>query len=135
MFWLGLIIGLMIGATLGALFLAMGRVAKLSDERDALMHTKDMLADELRKVGLTDMADRAATGWYHDFLSPLDFPETTLVNDLAVAAADHPAQEEAIMILRKRVIDGDFDANLEESDAWADSAEGQATFGKLIKGE
>lgn len=135
MFWLGLIIGVMIGATLGVLFLACGFVAKRSDERDAQMHTKDMLADELRKVGLTEMADRAATGWYHDFMSPLDLPEVTLVNDLAVAAADHPEQEDAIMILRKRVMDGDFDASLEESDEWAAGPEGQATFGKLIRGE
>jgi hypothetical protein len=95
------------------------------------MHTKDKLAKALREVGLTDMAARAATGWYDDYLSPLDNPIMTLVNDLAAAAAKS-AQRIDVMALRKRAIDGDFDATAEESDAWAASPEGQATFRKLL---
>lgn len=98
------------------------------------MHTKDMLAAALTAVELTDMAARAATGYYHDFLSPLDMPETELVNDLTVAAQTGKGiGKAAILELRKRVINGDFDASKEESDEWAKSPEGQATFGKLLK--
>ena len=31
---------------------------------------------------LDAMADKAATGYYHDYLSPLDLPEMVLVNQL-----------------------------------------------------
>lgn len=96
------------------------------------MHTKDMLAQALRDVGLNAMADKAATGYYHDYLSPLDLPEMQLVNDLMDATLDHPEKRDDIMLLRARVIQGQFDASNEESDAWAASAEGQAAFGALI---
>lgn len=98
------------------------------------MHTKDMLAQALRDVGLFEMAGNAATGYYHDFLSPLATPEMQLVNDLAFEIhfnPNHP-HHARIVELRQRVINGDFDANKEESDAWAASDEGQAAFGALI---
>jgi hypothetical protein len=103
-----------------------------------MTHTKDLLAAELRKIGLNEMADRAATGYYHDYLSPLDLPEITLVNHLSSAemhetAAGHPDQAAAINALRQRVINGDFDASEEESDEWAASEDGQAAFRKLIR--
>lgn len=94
------------------------------------MHTKDKLAQALRDVGLPDMADQAAKGWYHDFLSPLDAPCVTLVGDLAVAASKSERKDE-IMALRKRVMNGDFDASKEEGEEWAKSPEGQAAFRKL----
>jgi ribosomal protein L37E len=97
------------------------------------MHTKDMLAAALREVRLHTMADKAATGYYHDFLSPLDLPEMQLITELGVAATARPAQAAAIMELRDRVMDGDFDASVEESEEWAASAEGQETFRKLAK--
>jgi hypothetical protein len=95
------------------------------------MHTKDMLADALVAVGLVEMADKARTGYYHDFLSPLDLPEMQLVQDLADAAKARPLSANAILELRQRVINGDFDANNEESEAWAQSEEGQQAFGML----
>lgn len=98
------------------------------------MHTKDMLAAALREAGLGEMAERAATGYYHDFLSPLALPELQLMDDLAVAAAKHPASmTDKILALRNRVMNGDFDASKEESDDWAASPEGRATFAKLVK--
>ena len=97
------------------------------------MHTKDKLAEALRKVQLDDMADKAAIGYYHDFLSPLDFPEITLVNELADAAKRLPLHEKAIMALRQDVINGKHDASAEESDEWAASPEGQAAFAQLTK--
>jgi hypothetical protein len=96
------------------------------------MHTKDMLAEALRAVGLNEMAEKAATGYYHDFLSPLDLPEIVLCQHLAEEVRKHPDRTD-ISALRERVIDGDFDANEEESEAWAASPEGQAAFAALSK--
>jgi hypothetical protein len=89
------------------------------------MHTKDILAAELAKAGLHKMAMAAAAGYYHDFLSPLATPCLQLAADLA-AVGTLPALE-----LRKRHLNGEFDATPEESDAWAASAEGQEVFNQL----
>lgn len=91
------------------------------------MHTKDKLAAALRAIGLNEMADKAATGYYHDFLSPIELPEIQLINDLGIAGTPEA------MALRLRVINGDFDASKEESDEWAASEDGQIAFNKLIK--
>ena len=99
------------------------------------MHTKDKLAEALRSCSLSTMADKAAEGYYHDYLSPLDFPELTLVSDLQVAAERFPDRAGLIMLLRKRVMDGDFDASEEESEEWAASPEGQEAFRKLLGGQ
>lgn len=96
-----------------------------------MTHTKDMLAEALKKVGLTEMAERAATGYYHDYLSPLDFPEIQLVTDLAEASMGNPAKD-LILKLREDVINGKYDASKEESDEWAASPEGQAAFSALL---
>jgi hypothetical protein len=90
------------------------------------MHTKDFLAGELHAAGLHEMAEKAATGYYHDYLSPLDLPELQLYQDLTDAGSD------AALALRARVVHGAFDATKEESDEWAASAEGQETFQKLM---
>lgn len=90
------------------------------------MHTKDFLADELRKADLSEMANKAATGYYHDYLSPLDMPSIQLLADLTKAGTP------AALALQQRVIDGEFDASKEESAAWAASAEGQAAFNMLV---
>lgn len=90
------------------------------------MHSKDFLADELRKADLPEMASKAATGYYHDFLSPLDLPVMQLAADLAQAGTP------AALALWQRAINGEFDATLEESDEWATSADGQATFDALV---
>lgn len=89
------------------------------------MHTKDKLAEALREAELPFMADKAAAGYYHDFLSPLDLPTTALVADLAAAATP------AAMELRLRVMNGEFDASEEESNDWAASPEGQAALKQL----
>ena len=97
------------------------------------MHTKDMLADELMRLGLMDMSLQARGGYYHDFLSPLATPELQLMGDLVAMAARLPDRRDAILALRERVMNGDFDATSEESDAWAESEEGQDTFHQLIR--
>ncbi|MCP3471443.1 hypothetical protein NLM33_18880 [Bradyrhizobium sp. CCGUVB1N3] len=101
-------------------------------------HTKDKLAGALREVGLHEMAERAATGFYHDFLSPLDLPEMELEKDLRVAAQvalsfNDQKRAQAIEAVRKRHINGDFDASPEESEAWAESEEGRDAFRQLIE--
>jgi hypothetical protein len=93
------------------------------------MHTKDFLALELRKAGLHAMADKAATGYYHDFESPLDFPEMQLDADLTLAGTPEA------LALRARHHNGEFDASTEESEAWADSPEGQEAFGRIARKE
>jgi hypothetical protein len=102
------------------------------------MHTKDKLAATLREIGLNDMADRAATGWYHDFLSPLDLPDIQLEKDLrqsrAVALSfNNTKLAEAIEAVRQRHINGVFDASSEESEEWASSPEGQDAMRRLMK--
>lgn len=95
------------------------------------MHTKDQLAEALRAVGLDDMAALAAEGHYHDYLSSLTFPELTLIDHLAKAADENPERSSAILALRERVKAGDFDANKEESEDWANSPEGRETMSWL----
>jgi hypothetical protein len=97
------------------------------------MHSKDRLASALRDVGLDDMAQRAATGYYDDYLSPLDLPQLMLATELKLALDDHPDQSAVICNLRQRVINGDFDATSEESDAWAASLDGQDAFRRLLR--
>jgi len=99
-----------------------------------MTHTKDMLAEELRRVGLSNMADRAATGYYHDFLSPLDFPEMALLDELRgeIEKCIEPSRQTEMMRLSMRCMTGEFDATAEESEDWAKSPEGQETFGKLL---
>lgn len=89
------------------------------------MHTKDKLAEALRKIGLNEMADKAAKGWYHDFLSPLDFPELQLSMDLAAVGTPEA------LALRSRHHNGEFDASPAESEEWAKSPEGQAAMRML----
>ncbi len=92
------------------------------------MHTKDLLAGELRLAGLETMAAKAAEGYYHDFLSPLAMPGLQLLADLQQVGTP------AALALRARHIDGEFDATLEESDDWVASADGQETLDGLVRG-
>ena len=90
------------------------------------MHTKDILARELTKAGLSEMAAKAAMGYYHDFLSPLATPCLQLAEDLARAGTP------AALALRSRHLNGEFDATKEESEDWAASPEGEAAFAQLL---
>jgi hypothetical protein len=91
------------------------------------MHTKDMLATELTKANLPQMAAKAAEGYYHDYLSPLAMPCVQLAADLAAAGTPEA------LALRRRHLNGEFDATKEESDDWAQSPEGRAAFGQLVR--
>jgi hypothetical protein len=67
------------------------------------MHTTDVLAAALRDAGLLEMAERAAEGYYHDYLSPLVMPEKQLVSELTIIGTS------AALVLCERVKQGDFD--------------------------
>ena len=106
------------------------------------MHSKDFLAQELRAIGLGAMADKAATGYYHDFLSPLTFPETQLLIDLQAemqrrmdaqgADLTSDADVAAVQKLIDRHMNGEFDATTEESEEWIKSADGQSALRELV---
>jgi hypothetical protein len=98
--------------------------------------TSEHLAKVLESVGLDKMAARAREDMYHDFLSELDSPGLTLEAELRNAVAACPDKERAAKIedIRQRHIqDGEFDASPEESEEWAESPEGQATFARLVE--
>jgi hypothetical protein len=100
--------------------------------------TSQHLADVLRDAGFEDLAKRAERDEFHDFLSPHATPElllAALLADLSTHPKVHERQRIAAHMIRQRLIDGEFDASLEESDAWAESPEGQAAFRELFKGE
>ena len=99
-------------------------------------HTTVRLAEALQAVpGVPrQMVQRAIDGYYHDYLSPLTFPEIQLVADLRELASlpATPANSRPLLRgLAQRVVDGEFDASKEESDEWARSPEGQETFRQL----
>jgi hypothetical protein len=84
---------------------------------DDKLHTTEKLARALEAEHdprLAPLIDRARTGYYHDYLSPLPGPEVQLVADLT--ALGHTA-------LAERVRDGEFDASRAEADAWLSTAD------------
>ncbi len=96
-------------------------------------HTTAKLARALSEIPAIprEMIQRAVDGHYHDFLSPLDFPEMQLVQDLRTIAGNKSlprSTRQDIGRLVQQVIDGEFDASPEESAEWAASPEGQETF-------
>lgn len=89
------------------------------------MHTKDYLAWELQKAGLHSMAAKATEGWYHDYLSPLATPCQQLAEDL------EKIKTPEAQVLLSRHLNGEFDASLEESEAWVKSPEGKEGLSQL----
>jgi hypothetical protein len=99
-------------------------------------HTTTKLARALEAIpGVPGgMIQKARDGYYHDFLSPLATPEMQLVADLRELASQPATPRNSRDLLRElaqAVINGEHDASTEESHAWAQSAEGQATFAEL----
>lgn len=99
-------------------------------------HTTAKLARALSGIpGVPkEMIQRAVDGYYHDYMSPLTFPEIQLVTDLrelATLPATPRNSRPLLRALADDVISGAYDASKEESDAWAASPEGQETFRQL----
>ena len=67
------------------------------------------------------MIDRAASGYYDDFMSPIATPIMQLVHDARALGLHRIAQ---------RAINGDFDAERWEAIAWAKTPEGEETLGR-----
>lgn len=98
------------------------------------MRTRDKLAAELRKAAETAppekakvyeaLAVRALTGEFDDYGSKHACPITELWKELQRAGLEKFA---------RRVAGGEFDATQEESDEWANSAEGKAAFASLLR--
>lgn len=98
--------------------------------------TSQRLADALRKAGFEDLAKKAEADLYHDYLSPDAMAATALDRDLVhKIETSTGVQRTAATFLRERHHSGDFDASTEESDEWATSAEGQAAFRGLMRGQ
>jgi hypothetical protein len=100
-------------------------------------HTTAILARALEAIpGVPqDMIDAALGGRYHDFMSPLDFPEMQLVADLKELASRPATPRNSRPLLRQLaqdVIDGKHDASKAESDEWAASPEGRETLAELM---
>ena len=77
--------------------------------------------EELDDPKVNWMIEKARQGYYDDFKSPLATPEIQLVIDLHIYGHNE---------LAKRVINGEFDCTLEESEAWWNSPETKAEYGK-----
>lgn len=99
---------------------AIMQVVMLSKE-EKKQPTTERLAQALREAGAPpEMIEQALAGVYDDWKSELALPLIQLAID-AKNAGLGPA-------FHQRIINGDFDGTKEESDAWASSEEGQATF-------
>ena len=99
------------------------------------MKTYEKLAAALREVGLEEMAKKADTGYYHDFLSPIAFPEMALAADLAALRGKEvmgSPRWHQINALRNRHLNGDFDADLAESEEWMSGPDGQEAMRELL---
>lgn len=95
---------------------------------DSPQPSSELLAQALERANLRVLAVRARRDEFHDFKTPHTMPQHVLVAELN-GEGGRAARE-----LIERVIAGEFDATKEESDAWAASPEGQATFAELLKG-
>lgn len=97
--------------------------------------TSELLAKRLDEVGLTEMAQRAREDAYHDYFSPATFPSIQLEHDLLEArdACDDRVRAVKIEDIRQDHLEGKFDADLAESDEWAESPDGQEALAMLLK--
>lgn len=96
--------------------------------------TSQHLADVLRAAGFDALAVRAEADEFHEFLSdhhgmPLSVLNNALVDLMQTAPVQR--QRVAAAMIRERMIDGEFDADDAESEAWAESDAGQAMFREL----
>lgn len=86
--------------------------------------SSEKLAQALEEAGAPKyMIELARDDYYHDFKSPLAMPEMQLLQD---------AREHGLTTIAEGVMEGKWDATKAESDAWAASPEGQATFAELL---
>ncbi|HEY7009054.1 MAG TPA: hypothetical protein VH395_08950 [Jatrophihabitantaceae bacterium] len=90
-------------------------------------------------LGLHEMADRARAFHFDDYFCPPEIDDGGNINRLvdeltAHARAADDEQSARIREVIAMAIDGAFDGTREESDQWAASPDGQATFHALFEG-
>lgn len=96
-----------------------------------------LLAKDLRDLGLEELAVRAEASEWNDYFGPHAMPQHMLIGELMAAAArttdfDLRAKINAMV---KATMTGTYDGTKVESDAWAESPEGQAIFAELMGGK
>lgn len=89
-------------------------------------------------AGFLDLALRAKEGEFNEFFGKHATPEILLVDLLHERRSDQSLPKPlrlAAHNIRLRIINGDFDAGIEESEEWGRSAEGKAAFRELARGK
>lgn len=87
------------------------------------MRTKEKLALVCEQEGFPDLAARARRAEFDDFESNSATPNIDLYNEFIRRGRKD---------LAKRVVDGEWDSTPDESEAWAKSEDGRATFAALL---
>jgi hypothetical protein len=87
-----------------------------------------ILAADLRAAGLDELASLAELSEWNDYFGESAMPQMELI--AAINAQDHvsPAVRKELV---ENVMDGKYDGTKAESDEWARSPEGRATFDQL----
>jgi hypothetical protein len=93
----------------------------------------------LEAVDVGDMPRRAREGHFDDYAAPSEVADGLeliyLVTELERRKRKlGPAGRSYVDAVITAVKEGEFDATLQESDRWAASADGQATFRQLLEG-
>lgn len=104
----------------------------MSDER---IPTSEKLALAMEAAGVpSSLVAKARNADYDDFRSEVSAtPCLDLVNDLArLMSTPQYAINESIAELRKRAMNGEFDAQQWESDAWAESMKDDPEMGPVL---
>ena len=106
----------------------------MSNER---IPTSEKLALAMEAAGVPpNLVAKARNADYDDYRSEVSAtPCVDLVRDLygLASTADNPDKAARFMELRARAINGEFDAQKWESDAWAESMKDDPEMGPLLK--
>jgi hypothetical protein len=112
----------------------------ISFERLPGESTAGFLGRILDRIELHEMAERARLFHFDDYFCPTNVDDgmnlNRLVNELIYQAQSaNSEQKKNIGLLIEEVKNGTFDGTKEESDAWAQSEDGQQTFRELVEGK
>lgn len=99
--------------------------------------TTQYLGRVLDIVGLPEMARRARQGHFDDYFCPPDVDDGLNIHRLVAELGEHRDQSNGnrrkdIQALIDGAKDGEFDGTKAESEEWARSAQGRATFERLL---
>lgn len=105
--------------------------------------TATYLARVLDTLGATELAQDARRFYFDDYRCPPDVDDGANIMRLVHSVywwgrqntPDGSEQRRRAMAVVRAAKDGEFDGTKEESDAWAASPEGRATFAELLRGK